>query len=444
MRNVIPIMMLADRQSLVLLDELGAGTDPMEGAPLAMAILEELHRGGVRTMATTHYSRLKTFAYQLDGVENASMEFDVETLSPTYKLMVGLPGRSNALEIADRLGMPEGLVRRARSLLTEKEGSVEELIAAMEEDRKAWSRRREEAETEAGDARILRKRMHQREQELRGKQEELIDRAREDARRVLREARAESRELLREIHQLAGELKQAYRSLLDEQRGVANDAGEEEYEGKDIQMRDPGEIITRAESLREVLDSLEERIITHVDEVERRHLRRTADPSREENEPEDESQERKTADLRPGMNVKIGSFSGTGELIDIDGDQAHVQVGVMKLKIDLDDIEPTEEEDVKHGRRRRVPDVGREKYESLPSEIVVRKMNVEQALEKVRKHIDDAILAGRDQVTIVHGHGEGILREAIRRYLEETRYVRRWQPAERAAGGDGVTIAHLR
>ncbi len=445
MRNVIPILLSADRHSLVLLDELGAGTDPLEGAPLAMAILEELHGSDVRTMATTHYSRLKTFAYQLDGVENASMEFDVETLSPTFNLVVGLPGRSNALEIAERLGMPNPLVERARALLTEKEGSVEELIAAMEEDRKAWSRRRHEAETEADDARLLRKRIHRREHELRKRQEELIEQTRSDARRVLREARAESRELLREIHELAAALKQVYRHVSVERRREVDEQVSEAEE--QVDLSDSGEIISRAEELRSVLHSLEDRLVTHMDEVQRRHARCDSEAADEEKESERHSARQHTVRLRPGMKVKASSFSQTGELIDVDyqRDEAHVQVGVMKLKVGLDELHPADdEEEEREARPGRVRDIGRSKYESLPSEVVVRQMTAEAALEKVRKHIDDAILAGRDHVTIVHGQGEGILRDAIRRYLEDTRYVRSWQRAERSAGGDGVTIAHLR
>ena len=431
MRNVIPIVQLADCQALVLLDELGAGTDPSEGAPLAMAILKQLHAARVRTMATTHYSRLKTFAYRLDGVENASMEFDVETLSPTYHLNTGLPGRSNALEIASRLGMPDELITDARSLLSDEEGSVEDLIAAMEADRKAWSLRRREAEIEAGDARLLRERAAVREKKIRDQQLKVVEELRREARDIVDAAREESRILLREIHDLAAKMKKGFR--INEGESGPDDAPDAE------------DVLKRSESLRALLNSLQGRTVSRLDELQ--------DDDHAPRAPKDEraarAPETVPADvdrLRPGCRVQVTSLGRTGTILDLDRDrgEAQVQIGVVKLRLPLGDLAHDASVEIEERETRTATGhLRRRKQETLSGEVTVRQMTVEEALERVKKHIDDAILGGLNSVTVVHGRGEGILRRAIREYLDESPYVKGWRSAEPREGGDGVTVVAL-
>ncbi|MFO8059124.1 MAG: endonuclease MutS2 [Bacillota bacterium] len=423
MRNVIPIVKRADSRTLVLLDELGAGTDPSEGAPMAMAILKELHSRGVRTMATTHYSRLKTFAYRLDGVENASMEFDVETLSPTYHLNLGLPGRSNALEIASRLGMPGELISEARSLLSDEEGSVEELIAAMEADRKEWSRRRQEAEVDAGDARLLRERMVRREKKIRDEQVQVVQSLRREAREIVDAAREESRLLLREIHELVAELKRQLQSVGEEEDADADD------------------LLRRAESLRALLNSLRGRTLSRLDELQGPQPKQASGDETDPSDVEPIDADR----LRRGAAVHVIPLGRSGTVIDLDREreEAQVQVGVVKLRVSLDDLANDTSGQTEQRIARTGGDLARMKQETLSEEVTVRHMTVEEALARVKKHIDDAILAGVESVTVIHGRGEGILRRAIREYLEESPHVTGWRSADPREGGDGVTHVNL-
>ncbi len=430
MRNVIPIVQLADCQTLVLLDELGAGTDPSEGAPLAMAILKQLHATRARTMATTHYSRLKTFAYRLDGVENASMEFDVETLSPTYHLNTGLPGRSNALEIASRLGMPDELITDARSLLSDEEGSVEDLIAAMEADRKEWSRRRREAEVEAGDARLLRERAATREKKIRDEQLKVIEDLRREARDIVDAAREESRILLREIHDLAAKMKKSFR-IREGESGSGQD-----------EAPDADDVLKRSESLRALLNSLQGRTVSRLDDLQEQEPGESEDEQAEAPEVVPADVER----LRPGSRVQVTSLGRTGTILDLDRDrgEAQVQIGVVKFMLPLGDLaQDASVETEERETRTATGNLRRLKHETLSQEVVVRQMTVEEALERVKKHIDDAILGGLNSVTVIHGRGEGILRRAIREYLDESPYVKGWRSADPREGGDGVTVVSL-
>lgn len=426
MRNVIPIVRTADRGTLVLLDELGAGTDPMEGAPLAMAVLEELQSRRVRTIATTHYSRLKTFAYNLEGVQNASMEFDLDTLSPTYHLIMGLPGRSNALEIAGRLGMPRDLITRARSLLTDEEGSVEELICAMERDRSEWARRKEEAQVEASDARKLRERATRREREIREHQDQIIEETKREVRDLLAEARRDSRGILQELHQLAAELR----------RGEFVPARSQDESGDEA--AGPGEVIRRAEALRSLLNSLESKILGHFGEM-------TPEAEDEPRQTDDEAAP-PVGELRRGMRVRVREWDRSGEVLDVDEErgEVHVQIGVMKLRVAAADVVAASDEEEETGPPVQLRDIGRSKHETLPADLVVRQLNTDEALLKLRKYIDDSLLAGRDTVTVIHGQGEGVLRRAVRQYLEDSPHVLKYRRGTAHEGGDGVTIATLR
>ncbi len=446
MRNVIPILKMADSETLVLLDELGAGTDPMEGAPLAMCILEELHQRHVRTMATTHYSRLKTFAYRKDGIQNASMEFDAETLSPTYHLVMGLPGRSNALEIAQRLGMPDELVSRARSFLSDDEGNVEELISAMEQDRRKWLQYREKAGQEATDAEKLRERLARRERDLREQKEKILSDARREVRDILSEARREVSALLNELRSELNALKEFQDQLRRRLEMMAEDSGQADDIDED-QFVDTDEVLRRAEALRQVLSSIEEgargslsnvegSMADVVGEAEEQTRSETKGETHEGISPEE---------LEPGAYVRIRSLQQTGRVLEVDteSEQALIQVGVMKMRTDTADLQIAADPEEQRGRSQ-VGKLSRSKSEVVHKELNVRQHTVDDAIMQLQKYIDDAFLAGHDSVTIIHGRGEGILRRAVREHLENNPEVIRWRKGNISEGGDGVTIAFLR
>ncbi len=450
MRNVIPIVKLADSNTLVLLDELGAGTDPMEGAPLGMCVLEHLHERGVRTMATTHYSRLKTFAYRIDGIQNASMEFDPETLSPTYHLVMGLPGRSNALEIAQRLGMPERLIKRAKGLLSEDEGSVEELISAMEQDRKKWIEYRQKASQEAEDAEKLRERLARREQDMRQQKEKILGDARQQVREILADARQKSSSL---INQLRSELNtlQEYqdqlRRRLEAQKKTNAESEEQQFDAEEI---DTTEILRKAEALRDVLSSVEKSARNEIDTVddevfdeinvypEKSHM----------DDCEETGEEKETVsveELTPGIYVSVASLQQTGRVVEVDeeNEEALVQIGVMKIRTEIDELaivpDPNDQQ-----TKNQVGQLSSTKRAMVPKEVTLRQHTVDEALRRLKKYLDDAFLAEHDEVTIIHGRGEGILRRAVRDYLEKNNQVVRWRKGKVSEGGNGVTIAFLR
>ncbi len=416
MRNVIPIVKRVTPESLVLLDELGAGTDPAEGAPLAMSILHELHFRQVRTVATTHFSQLKSFAYLVEGAANASVEFDVETLSPTYRLLMGMPGRSNALEIAGRLGLDPGVIERARSFMDDEGGDLNELFEAIAEDRDVWEEERHRAEDEARDAEKMRKRLERREAYLKRVQEDIVAEARRKARTLLEETREEANSALREIHRLAGELKALRQEVIDK-------------DAADQLVTDAEKTRARVARLR---DSLNEKLTGIRDQY-------SDEESKAKPEPEGPP-----ADLQVGSHVKIPKLDQTGYVEDVDWDreQAHVRIGAVKMWVDLKDLndapDPVEEE-----TRARIQTISRNKGEHFSDTLNIRQHTVDEALPRVTKHLDDALLAGRTTITIIHGHGTGALRSAVRKYLDEHPQITSWRPGGRTEGGDGVTVAHL-
>ena len=415
MNNVIPVMGCADGQTLVLLDELGAGTDPAEGAPLAVGILHHLHELGARTVASTHYGQLKSFVYGLEGAANASMEFDSATLSPTYRLVLGTPGRSNAFEIAGRLGMPEEVLHRARQAMSGEEMDAQSLIRAIEEDRRAWEDSRRRVETEVQDAEKLRRRAERREEYLRGVQEDLLAEARRELRELMDGTREEANALLKEIHQLASQLK------------AGLPAGE-----------DPGEVLRKAEDLRRRTLDLRNRTEAFLSQ-----RRRELEPGDEAEAPRRE--ESPPTDLKPGQHVRIISLDRPGRILEVDEDEgrAEVQIGVVRTRLPIRDLEPSEEPEEERNRIR-LGEMARLKGEGLSDHLNIREHTVDEALPKVAKYIDDVLLAGQNRATILHGRGTGTLRDAVREYVRTNPVVESWRPGHGSEGGDGVTIVFLR
>ncbi len=389
MTNITAILQDASSRSLVLLDELGAGTDPVEGAALAKSLLEHLALRGITTVASTHYSQLKAFAHATPQVANASVEFDVETLQPTFELTIGLPGRSNALAIAQRLGLPDEIVETARGGMETSAVAMEDLLAeirearaASVEDREAAAESRDEAERWAA------------------KLEEAVAELKAEQAAVLRETR----------RQAARELSAAQETIAKLLRRVERDDA-------------------TAEAIRRAAQELED-VVANV----------AAEP---------EASPVASAELqalRPGQHVRVVSFNQVGVLLQLGDREAEVQLGRMRISVPVSDVvadtessgDLPEEPDVLHVHR--APDAPK----SVPLELDLRGERVADGLDMVDGYLDDAALAGMPFVHIIHGHGTGAMREAVRDQLRHHPLVARSRPGERGEGGNGVTVVYLR
>ena len=396
-RNIIRILEKADRRSLVLLDELGAGTDPHEGAALAWAILDALVQRGVTTLVATHYPELKVYAHRTPGVRNASMEFDPETLQPTYRLLLGLPGRSNALIIARRLGLDPTILREARRRLTPDQRDTEDLLASIQEHEQAARKAREEAEA-------LRQALAQKEAELRRRLEAIE----EERRAILEEARAQAQE---EVETLRRQLKALERRWL--------------YEGR---SREDVEALRRD---RERVDTLAQQV--------------SGEPSARSVDKETERENEESRELAPGARVYLPRFQQEGVVLQVGDHDVEVQMGPLRLRVSPQELRVLASPSRGEGpeAKPRVEVVTPTRAPSPGPECHLRGMTVEEALEKLERYLEQAYLAGLPWVRIVHGKGTGRLREAVRRFLWEHPVVVRFRPGDPAEGGEGVTIAWL-
>ncbi|MTI96177.1 MAG: endonuclease MutS2 [Firmicutes bacterium] len=384
MTNIVGIIESAGPQSLVLLDELGAGTDPTEGAALAISILEHLRGAGCSLVATTHYSELKAYAWTEDGVENASVEFDVETLRPTYRLLIGTPGKSNAFEIATRLGLQQEIVQRARSLLGGDVRRTEDMLAALEASRVEAEKKLVSARNQLREANATREQYEMRLQKLEAKQDEIIEAARQKANELVRSARLRADELLTE-------LRQAQSENVDElARRVREDLKPTQTVRK--QQQAPGE---------------------------------KPDPSK----------------LKPGQTVKVASLDKTGNLLSIGANEAQVQVGIMKINVALDDLRLIREAEQKKTVERHLTKAVRSE---LPLDLDLRGITVEEAILQVDKYLDAALLAGYEQVSLIHGKGTGALGRGLQDYLKTHPAVQGFRYGGAGEGGSGVTVVSLK
>lgn len=398
MANIVEIIKEADGDSLVLLDELGAGTDPTEGAALAISILETLAEAGASTIATTHYTELKKFAISTEGVENASMEFDVETLSPTYRLTIGLPGKSNAFEIAGKLGLPDSITDRAVNLLEGGDIAFEDIIASMEADKK-------QAEAEREEARALNREMKLRSEELQ-RQEKIFTERRE---REIERAREEARSIIRE----AGETVEEFREELKE--------------------------IAKLESMGERTKRFDEgrRRLREIDKKNRKYIKR---------ETNDKPVDPETLSL--GDRVKILTFGQNGEICELPDEKGELQVrvGAMKFDVNLKDIMLIDRPAgaVKKRKSTTYGRMYREKAKTVSASIDLRGKNLDDAVMDMEKYIDDAFMSGLAEVTIIHGRGEGILSKGLRAQLRRNKHVKEYRRGGFDEGGDGVTVVKLK
>jgi len=396
MNNIREYLSRADDESLVLLDEIGAGTDPEEGAALGIAVLEEFKSRNTVTVATTHYSQLKSYAYSTEGVENAAVEFDLETLSPTYRLIMGIPGGSNAFEIALRLGLPEEIIAEARELQDQDKLAVEDIIEELNQERRKYENLNLELEKRRARLERREEKLSRREEELAEKKEKVIRDAREQAERELRQIRARSKKILSELK-------------------------------------------NRDFTARPEVDRLESEINLEIKDMESRFASSDAENGGDSSEDEREAD----YDFQPGDRVRIRSLNQQGEIIELmeESGQAEVQAGIMKVTADLTDLIPAEdreEEKERKVRQYRVKKSGR-----VSHSLDLRGKRYESARQELDKYLDDALLAGLRELEIIHGKGSGVLREAVRDLLEEHPHVKDFREGREEEGGSGVTIVTI-
>ena len=397
MTSIVSILREADKDSLCRFDELGAGTDPTEGAALAISVLDHLHGRGIRTMATTHYSELKVYALSTPFVENACCEFNVETLRPTYRLLIGIPGKSNAFAISSRLGLPDHIIEDARRHITQDKESFEDLLANLENSRLTIEKEQAEIEAYKREVQALKER-------LESKQEK-IDQSRD---RIIREANEEAREILQNAKELADETIRTFQKA-----GAASSI-------KDLEM-----------SRRKVHDKISEKnekLALKSEKATHKIL--------------------KPNQIRLGDSVKIVSMGLKGSVSSLPDKNGRlfVQCGIIRSQVSLSDLVLLEEETVKTEKMQRSSSgkLKMSKSYSVSTEINLLGRTVDEALSELDKYLDDAYLAHLPSVRIVHGKGTGALRKAVHGYLRKNRVIKSFRLGEFGEGDAGVTIAEFK
>ena len=391
--NIVGIMREADRDSLVLFDELGAGTDPTEGAALATAIIETLKERGTKIIGTTHYSELKGYALKTPGVENASVEFDVETLRPTYRLLIGVPGKSNAFEISRRLGLDDFVIEKAKGFVSEENMQFEDLIRDLQEKSIIANRDAREAE-----------RIKVETEKIKRTYEEKLKRLENTRDKAYNEARREAKEIISAAKDEADEILKAMREL--EKLGISS-GGRKRLE----------------EERKKLKDSLEDREKALI----------------KERENAGEAIEKVTL----GMDAFLPSLNQKVIIISMPDNKGEVQVeaGIMKISVKLKDLrkaEKTKEEKVRKKREVKL------NLRSVESRLDLRGLDAEEACYRTDKYLDEAYMSNLGEVTIVHGKGTGILRKAINDMLKRHPHVKSYRLGAYGEGGDGVTMVELK
>lgn len=396
MTNIVSILEEISPNSLVLFDELGAGTDPTEGAALAMAILDHLLNMNIRTIATTHYSQLKTYALTTEGVKNASVEFDVETLSPTYRLLIGIPGKSNAFEISRRLGLQSYIIDYAKTLVSKENVEFEDVLKAIDKDRRIIEENRQEAERLKQELNRLKEELETEKEKTRSSREKIITQAREEARRILRSAKEESESIIKELRDISNEIEKDKLQRIQE-----------------IQ-----------ENMRRNLDEVESKLSGDILNVKAN---------------------KEIKDLKIGETVEVLSLKQTGTVLELPDEEGNVlvQIGIMKVKVHkstLKRAEEADEEKVKTRTKKMIIS----KSSHVKNEIDLRGKTLDEALLELDKYIDDVYLAGLKEAYIIHGKGTGVLREGIKSYLKGHKHIKGYRTGNYNEGGTGVTVIELK
>ena len=398
MTNIVSFWEKADADSLVLFDELGAGTDPTEGAALALAILSDLHRRQIRTVATTHYSELKIFALSTPGIENGCCEFDVESLRPTYRLLIGVPGKSNAFAISRRLGLPEYIIEEAKGQISMEAENFEDVVADLEDSRRAVEAERAQVSAYEQEIAQTRARLEAKERRLAESRDKILEKAREEAATILREAKEYADATIRAFNKMGG---------------GALSAREMERERT---------------KLREKLSGLEKSSSAQT----------AARPKAKE----------KTRPLQIGDSVRVLSLNlkGTVSTLPDASGNLFVQMGILRSKVNISDVELIEEEEAggKAAGKTGSGSIRMAKSASVSTEINLLGKTTDEALVELDKYLDDACLAHLPSVRVVHGKGTGALRKAVHNYLRKQKRVKEFRLGEFGEGDAGVTIVTFR
>lgn len=399
MTNTVSILKNADENSLALFDELGAGTDPTEGAALAMAILSYLHSQGIRTMATTHYSELKVFALSTEGVSNACCEFDVQTLRPTYRLLIGIPGKSNAFAISSRLGLPDYIIEDARERIGTQDKSFEDLLSELDQKRIETERAYMAANEAKAEAEKLKKRLEEK--------NERIDKAKD---RILRDANENAREILQGAKDYADDVIRKYNKW-STQGGI----------GKEMEAE--------RSALRDKLGDTDEQLA--VKAVRKREPGKQVSPE----------------DFNVGDTVMVLSLNLKGTVStapNAKGD-LYVQMGVLRSLVNIRDLEHIKEEEKPQEKRStQAGKIKMSKTMTISPELNLIGKRVDEALPLLDKYLDDAYLSHLPKVTIIHGRGTGALRDAVHSQLKRTKYVKTFRIGAFGEGDHGVTIVEFK
>jgi DNA mismatch repair protein MutS2 len=396
MVNIVDILNNVEYNSLILFDELGAGTDPTEGAALAMSILDHLLKLNVRTMATTHYSQLKLYALTTENVTNASVEFDVETLSPTYKLLIGVPGKSNAFEISKRLGLQDYIINEARDLISKENIEFEDVLQALEKDRIVTEENKNVAERYRMEVEQLKEDLALEKDRIKEQRDKLLQKAREDARDILRNAKEDADSLVGELRDISSEIEKDRNKKIQEAQ----------------------------DKLKSKLTDVEKTLSSAVLNVKSK---------------------KPPKNLKIGETVEVLTFNQKGDVLSEPDESGNVrvQVGIMKITAHISTLKRTtsDENEKTHTRNKTIIS---NKSKDIKTEIDLRGKNLDEAFLEVDKYLDDAYIAGLKEIHIIHGKGTGVLREGMKSYLRGHKHVRTSRLGVYGEGGDGVTIVEIK
>ncbi len=396
MTNIVSILDKVTDKSLVLLDELGAGTDPVEGAALAIAILQYLYDRGARVCVTTHYSELKMYALSTEGVENASCEFDVETLRPTYKLLIGIPGKSNAFSISKKLGLADFIIEDAKKTISNKDEKFEDIITDLEIAKKEVMAEKEEAKKLRHEVEGLNSKIQIEREKLDNERKDIILKAKQEARAITVQAKKEADELIKQLN--------------DQSKNLVG--------------------------LKE-LDKTRQQIQANITELEKDIFEA----------PKEKKISEEVRNLRKGDPVMVLSMNSEGKLAsNIDNsDMVMVAVGNMKIKIHISGLEAIKKVKAKAQVQQKYSKKSlSSKSRTMTAELDLRGLLVHEGLEELEKFIDDAILTGLGQISIIHGKGTGAMRTGVHNYLKKSPSISEYRMGEFGEGDVGITIARLK